>query len=73
MIELGSLWQHKNNREIYQVVMIAPLKLGGVWLQEPVITYRSSNDQTFHRLEKGFLESFTLSSPATPTLTLVVS
>jgi hypothetical protein len=59
----GSVWKHHSHLDnapaAYTIVSVAPIKLGGTWLSEEVVTYKSSVGLIYHRLEENFRASFT--------------
>lgn len=59
-INVGSVWQHQNNECYYTVTSVSSFKLGGTWLDEPLVTYKSEADDFYSRFESDFKASFTL-------------
>jgi len=62
-IKVDSIWKHSGKKatgDLYQVYSVSQLKLGGTWLEEPLISYRSAAGEEYSRLESEFKKSFTL-------------
>jgi len=58
-IEIGSIWCHHSRVMWYKVLSIGPIKIDGVWLPEPVVTYYDSDAKSYNRFKGNFLASFT--------------
>ena len=60
-VKVDSIWKHAGKTatgDLYQVVSMSRIKIGGTWLEEPVVSYRSTTGEVFSRFESDFKNSF---------------
>lgn len=58
-----SVWQHKENQELYIIILISKFKENGEWKTEPLVTYckfQAINPEYYSRYQEDFLSSFIL-------------
>ena len=60
-IKVDSIWKHGGKTatgDLYQVVSMSRIKIGGTWLEEPVVSYQSATGEVYSRFEGDFKKSF---------------